>query len=195
MPGVGGASQGHHPYFEGEPEDNLADTPAVALGDPDQFGVGQNLAVGGQQGEALVGQPIGGAELPDATVPALGGVTPVLDEGGPNAGFRDQALELFKGEIADTEQTSPACSSSVPFVSQTDGAWLPGWTVGGGLEWKLAQMGLPNWLLRGEYRYSNFGTMKSTFFAQSGDLEVLANQKVSTQIATGGIAYFSPVGK
>jgi outer membrane immunogenic protein len=66
-----------------------------------------------------------------------------------------------------------------------------GYTVGGGLEWRVA----PNWLLRGEYRYSNFGTLKSTFFAQSGDIEVFANQKVSTQIATGGIAYFFPVGK
>jgi outer membrane immunogenic protein len=58
--------------------------------------------------------------------------------------------------------TSPACLFS---HSQTQSAWLPGWTVGGGLEWKLLQ----NWLLRGEYRYSDYGTFKPNFFVGSGD--------------------------
>jgi outer membrane immunogenic protein len=84
--------------------------------------------------------------------------------------------------------TSPACLFN---HLETQNNTLLGYTVGGGLEWRVA----PNWLLRGEYRYSNFGTLKSTFFAQSGDLEVFANQKVSTQIATAGIAYFFPVGR
>src|SRR5690349_15637145 len=83
--GVGGNGQEHHANLQGEPENGLADGPAVTLGDPGQFGAGQGFAVGGQQGEALVDQPVGGEELPDATVPAPGGVAAVLDEAGSDA--------------------------------------------------------------------------------------------------------------
>jgi opacity protein-like surface antigen len=82
---------------------------------------------------------------------------------------------------------SPACVGH-PSLTQTDGAWLPGWTVGGGVEWKLAQ----NWLIRGEYRYSNFGTWKPDFFQGSGTIEVFPNVKVTSQIATAGLAYKLP---
>jgi len=82
---------------------------------------------------------------------------------------------------------SPACGSN--FLSQTDGSWRPGWTVGGGVELKLAQIGLPNWLLRGEYRYSDFGTWKPSFFQGSGIVEVFPAIKVTSQIATAGLAY------
>jgi len=98
------------------------------------------------------------------------------------------AFQRISTTLACTGATSPACLFDHR-ETQNDTLW--GYTAGGGLEWRIAQ----NWLLRGEYRYSNFGTLKSTFFAQSGDLEVSANQKVTTQIATGGIAYFFPVGK
>jgi outer membrane immunogenic protein len=84
-------------------------------------------------------------------------------------------------------KVSPACTSFA--LSQTDGAWLPGWTVGGGVEWKLASLGLPNWLLRGEYRYADFGTWKPDFFRGSGVIEVFPSVKVTSQIATAGIAY------
>ena len=70
--GVGGPGQGHHADVEGEPEDDLADGPAVAFGDPGQFGAGQRLAVGGQQREALVDQPVGGAELAGRDGPSPG---------------------------------------------------------------------------------------------------------------------------
>jgi outer membrane immunogenic protein len=98
------------------------------------------------------------------------------------------AFQRISTTMACAGATSPACLFD-HMETQNNSLW--GYTVGGGLEWRIAQ----NWLLRGEYRYSNFGTLKSTFFAQSGDLEVYANQKVTTQIATGGIAYFFPVGK
>ena len=98
------------------------------------------------------------------------------------------AFQRISATMACAGATSPACLFD---HMETQSQTLWGYTVGGGLEWRVAQ----NWLLRGEYRYSNFGTMKSTFFANSGDLEVLANQKVTTQIATAGIAYFFPVGK
>jgi len=84
-------------------------------------------------------------------------------------------------------KVSVACTSFA--LSQTDGAWLPGWTVGGGVEWKLGQLGLPNWLIRGEYRYADFGTWKPDFFRGSGVIEVFPSVKVTSQIATAGIAY------
>ena len=97
------------------------------------------------------------------------------------------AFQHISTTMACTGATSPACLFD---HMETQNNTLLGYTVGGGLEWRVAQ----NWLLRGEYRYSNFGTLKSTFFGNSGDLEVSSNQKVSTQIATGGIAYFFPIG-
>jgi len=98
------------------------------------------------------------------------------------------AFQRLSTTLACAGATSPACLFN---HMETQNNTLMGYTVGGGLEWRVAQ----NWLLRGEYRYSNFGTLRSTFFAQSGDLEVSTSQKVSTQIATGGIAYLFPIGK
>jgi outer membrane immunogenic protein len=85
---------------------------------------------------------------------------------------------------------SPACDF-FSLSQQTDGAWLPGWTVGGGVEWKFAQ----NWLLRGEYRYADFGTWKPDFFRGSQVIEVFPSVKVTSQIATAGIAYMFPISK
>src|SRR5260370_3765971 len=106
--GVGGAGQGRHADLKGEPENNLADGPAVAFGDPDQFGTGQRLAIGGEQREALVDQSVGGAELPDLKIPTPNGVASVLNDAGPDACLLPEALELFEGDVADPEQASPA---------------------------------------------------------------------------------------
>ena len=95
------------------------------------------------------------------------------------------AFQRVEATMSCNGNFSPACLFS---HSQTDGAWLPGWTVGGGVEWKLAQ----NWLLRGEYRYSDFGTWKPDFFRGSGDVEIFSNVKVTSQIATAGLAYKFP---
>jgi outer membrane immunogenic protein len=84
--------------------------------------------------------------------------------------------------------TGAACTFP---LTDSQSTTLIGYTVGGGLEWKIAQ----NWMLRGEYRYSNFGSYKPTYFSNSGVIEVAASQKVSTQIATAGLAYFFPVGQ
>ena len=83
--GVGGAGQGYHAHVEGEPEDDLADGPAMTFGDAGQLGTGQHSAIGGQQREALIDQSVRGAELPNVTVPAPLGVAPVLDEAGPDS--------------------------------------------------------------------------------------------------------------
>src|SRR5262249_52389563 len=84
------------------------------------------------------------------------------------------AFQRVEATMSCNGATSPGCLAS---HVQTDGAWLPGWTVGAGVEWKLAQ----NWLLRGEYRYADFGTWKPDFFRGSHDLEIFANVKVTSQ--------------
>jgi outer membrane immunogenic protein len=71
------------------------------------------------------------------------------------------------------------------FVSQTN--TLTGWTVGAGAEWHA----WGNWLLRGEYRYANFGTSSYVFpFGTTVTNNTyrfdVHNQ---THIATFGLAY------
>ena len=100
---------------------------------------------------------------------------------------RVEASMACGGVVGSPAKSSVACHSFE--LSQTDGSWRPGWTVGGGVELKLANIGLPNWLLRGEYRYSDFGTWKPNFFQGSGVIEVFPNIKVTSQIATAGLAY------
>jgi outer membrane immunogenic protein len=62
---------------------------------------------------------------------------------------------------------------------------VAGYTVGGGLEWKVWR----NILLRAEYRYSDFGSWKPTFFLGSGEGQVHSDIHVRSQLATFGIAY------
>jgi len=68
--GVGGPGERHHAGVEDEAKDDLADGPAVALSDAGQCGTAHDHAVGGEKREALVNQAVGGAECPDAAIPA-----------------------------------------------------------------------------------------------------------------------------
>jgi outer membrane immunogenic protein len=68
--------------------------------------------------------------------------------------------------------------------NETASSTRVGWTVGGGAEVMLSS----NWLLRGEYRYSDFGTLSHLFFATTVD-QVLASTRFHTNTATIGIAY------
>lgn len=79
--------------------------------------------------------------------------------------------------------TSPGCT--LFNMTSTDKQTLVGYTVGAGLEWMMT----PNLILRGEYRYSDFGNMHASFFVGSGDIEIYSKIRVSTQMATLGIAY------
>ena len=67
---------------------------------------------------------------------------------------------------------------------------MVGYTVGGGVEY----MWFPNWIIRGEYRYNNYGALHPTFFAfqSSPDIDLAARIKVTSQIATLGIAWKVP---
>jgi outer membrane immunogenic protein len=73
------------------------------------------------------------------------------------------------------------------YDSQT--RWMPGWTIGAGLEHMLAG----NWLLRLEYRYADFGQANPTFFANNiggnGDDRVFTHIWVKTHTVSLGAAY------
>jgi outer membrane immunogenic protein len=86
----------------------------------------------------------------------------------------------------------PQCTGAVgrPFDTETNSKVLTGWTVGGGVEAKI----YGNWLLQGEYRYSNFGTFNGVLpfnssGAPAGTDYVRYNLSVNTHIATVGLAY------
>jgi outer membrane immunogenic protein len=61
---------------------------------------------------------------------------------------------------------------------------LNGWTLGGGAEMMLAG----NWLVRAEYRYSDFGTHTNTYLIVPADA-FTAGLKTKTNIARFGVAY------
>jgi outer membrane immunogenic protein len=74
----------------------------------------------------------------------------------------------------------------------TDSTTKLGYTVGGGIETMLWR----NWIVRGEYRYADYGTVSFTdvrTFAPANSLIVTDALKLKTQTATFGVAYkFSP---
>jgi outer membrane immunogenic protein len=84
------------------------------------------------------------------------------------------------------------CSLGGPFLNttQTRSADRIGWTVGGGIEAMLS----PNWLVRGEYRYADYGKFASTVFTGSngavvnGDA-IAYDTALRTHTVTVGIAY------
>jgi outer membrane immunogenic protein len=59
-----------------------------------------------------------------------------------------------------------------------------GWTAGGGLEWRV----LNNVVLRGEYRFSDYGTFSPTFFSASED-EIRTKISSRSQTALFGVSY------
>jgi outer membrane immunogenic protein len=105
------------------------------------------------------------------------------------------------GAAWQSMQTSATCQNSVadpicagligtPFNTQTHTKVPPGWTLGGGLELKIAA----NLMLRGEYRFAQFyGNDSITFPAPSGPLTgpTTLNHRlnVDTHLATIGLAY------
>jgi len=91
----------------------------------------------------------------------------------------------------------PACPPGglAPSVI-TDSATKLGWTVGAGIETMLGQ----NWIVRGEYRYADFGTITNTntrtcvsLDCEPSSLAITDTLRLRTQTATFGIAYkFGP---
>jgi outer membrane immunogenic protein len=78
--------------------------------------------------------------------------------------------------------------------SETFSTVRTGWTLGGGLEAKLTS----NWLLRGEYRYADYGTFGHTFFPTTALCtsspgtqcdRVVMNQSLKTNAFSVGLGY------
>jgi outer membrane immunogenic protein len=75
--------------------------------------------------------------------------------------------------------------------SQSNDKTMPGWTVGGGADYKIGS----NWIARLEYRYADFGTFAQQFFPPcfvAGavcDQRFTANVHVKTQMLNLGLAY------
>jgi len=96
------------------------------------------------------------------------------------------------------EDATSSCPTTINTACQT-GAASPalitnsttrlGWTIGGGLEAHL----WGNWLVRGEYRYSDYGTWQNTdartFVVAQTPLNVGYAVRVQTNTATVGLAY------
>jgi outer membrane immunogenic protein len=75
-----------------------------------------------------------------------------------------------------------------PLFTATNSTTRTGWTVGGGVDVKVAS----NWYVRGEYRYADFGTWNDALNLSLGAATpnvVNYQLKTTTQIATFGITY------
>jgi outer membrane immunogenic protein len=83
------------------------------------------------------------------------------------------------------------CNGVKPLVpgAVTNNSTFTGWTLGGGLEWKVYE----HWLVRGEYRFADFGTHQEVFalgFSKvAGDNTYRYQLLPQTHIATFGLAY------
>jgi outer membrane immunogenic protein len=80
---------------------------------------------------------------------------------------------------------SAACSTATcgAALAQTNNFTKTGWTIGGGAEWMFTQ----NWLVRAEYRYSDFGSTTLNYF--SGANATVINGSLTTNTALLGLAY------
>jgi opacity protein-like surface antigen len=92
------------------------------------------------------------------------------------------AERMIDANVTCIGLTSPWCKNN---ESQTYAGHLQaGWTVGGGVEWKV----LNNVVLRGEYRYSDYGSWSPTFFSTSVD-EMHTKIGSHTHTALFGVSY------
>jgi outer membrane immunogenic protein len=87
--------------------------------------------------------------------------------------FAPQALVYVTGGAAWIEKEITAtCGGTFPVgwcnnpggFAQTVTDTFFGWTVGGGVEWMI----LPSWILRAEYRFTDYGSQTYTFFTTAG---------------------------
>ena len=97
--------------------------------------------------------------------------------------------ELKDSGTCQHSAADPFCYASTgsPFSTATNSTVRTGWTVGGGIEAAICG----HWLVRGEYRYSDFGTWNNTFnFSVPGATDIdQFHLKAVTHTATFGLAY------
>jgi outer membrane autotransporter protein len=94
-------------------------------------------------------------------------------------GFAERVIDAT---VTCNGNFSPRCFDN---ESETFAGHLQaGWTVGAGIEWKVVN----DVLVRGEYRYSDYGSWSPTFFAGTLD-EIRTNISSQTQMALFGVSY------
>jgi outer membrane immunogenic protein len=97
--------------------------------------------------------------------------------------------ELKDSATCQHSVADPLCFavSGNPFATATNSTVRTGWTVGGGVETVL----YGNWLLRGEYRFADFGTWNNTLnlSVPGGPNTVQLNLKAVTNTTSVGLAY------
>ena len=109
--------------------------------------------------------------------------------------FGTNGVSWMKSEASVTCGTSPSlCSGTNNTLHRTDSAskTVVGWTLGAGLEAVV----MPNWLLRGEYRYSSYAGYHATLLQGGGaggpgsNVDVVdADIKNRTHTVLVGLAY------
>jgi outer membrane immunogenic protein len=95
------------------------------------------------------------------------------------------AAQKVSATLVCSTTGAAGCITNISTFSETT---LVGYTVGAGLEWKVWD----HLLLRGEYRYNDYGTWKQSGFLGSGQIEEFANVRVKTQQVNFGIAWLFP---
>jgi len=97
--------------------------------------------------------------------------------------------ELKASATCQHSAPDPLCLAVAgnPFSTATNSTVRTGWTVGGGVEAVV----YGNWLMRGEYRFADFGTWNNTFdLSVPGASNIVhSDLKAVTHTATVGLAY------
>ena len=161
----------------------------------------QNIFVAGLEGDFAWGDQkktrsgIPGAFLPGFGAPDTSSIRLTWDaslRGRFGVLVRPAVLVYATGGVAAQHiEVSANCDGAVgPWClagskSETDSTTQWGWTIGGGVEAALA----PNWLLRAEYRYADYGSFTHTFFGSTPIDAIVADFDVRTHTALVGIAY------
>jgi outer membrane immunogenic protein len=101
------------------------------------------------------------------------------------------AFQKFSNSITcETSLTDPLCGpTAIPAAATaTNSSTRTGWTAGVGIDAKI----FANWMLRAEYRYSDFGTWSNSLSLVSPGVSVVTvatNLKINTHIGMIGLAY------
>jgi opacity protein-like surface antigen len=106
----------------------------------------------------------------------------------------DTLLYGIVGVAFQDVKTSATCQRSLPdpfcivdvgspFNTQSNGSLMVGYTAGGGIEEKFG-----NWVLRAEYRFSQFGDLNTTSTFSDGSV-ISYSVPVNTHTAFMGLAY------
>ena len=152
-----------------------------------------------------------GALVGCATVACTGNVPPFTGDSsslriGNDYSFRlragflvlpDLQLYVAGGPAVERVSTTMTCANTgaVPCFNTTtsvNSKNMVGYTVGAGIEWKVWE----HILLRGEYRYADYGTWKqNAFLGSNAGFEEFSNIHVKSNMVNFGIAYLFPPPK